>query len=172
MNLLSHRFSQNVSQNFCPVVWQVQGRNPYNIWFIFWEERWLLKFNLKFTDLYARTSLGYGQITSPNLILWIILLGWTPGALFWCIVLTLTFYNLKSNQNPKNLSNEWSNFSPPHNERPILNVLAISKVVLVLALRLANLSFWNLNYKLILCRIKKYFSIRYFGYLSSCLKTA
>ena len=97
MNLLSHRFSQNVSQNFCPVVWQVQGRNPYNIWFIFWEERWLLKFNLKFTDLYARTSLGYGQITSPNLILWIILMGWTPGALFRCIFLTLTFYNLKSN---------------------------------------------------------------------------
>ena len=137
----------NQKKNFYPVVWHSTGQKSLNIWFIFWEERWLLKFNLKFTDLYARTSLGYGQYTSPNLISWIILMGWTPGALFRCIFLTLTFYNLKSNQNPKNLSNEWSNFSPPHNERPILNVLAISKVVLVLALRLANLSFLNLNYK-------------------------
>ena len=29
----------------------LQGRNPYNFWFIFWEKRWLHKFILKFTDL-------------------------------------------------------------------------------------------------------------------------
>ena len=36
------------------LVWHstVQGRNPYNIWFIFWEKLWLHKFILKFTDLY------------------------------------------------------------------------------------------------------------------------
>ena len=30
----------------------IQGRNPYNILFIFWEKRQLHKFILKFTDLY------------------------------------------------------------------------------------------------------------------------
>ena len=29
----------------------LQGRNPYKIWFIFWEKRWIHKFILKFTDL-------------------------------------------------------------------------------------------------------------------------
>ena len=29
----------------------VQGRNPSNIWFIFWEKRWIHEFILKFTDL-------------------------------------------------------------------------------------------------------------------------
>ena len=32
----------------------LQGRNPYNIWFIFWEKQWLHKFILKFTDLYTQ----------------------------------------------------------------------------------------------------------------------
>ena len=29
----------------------LQGRNPFNFWFIFWEKRWLHKLILKFTDL-------------------------------------------------------------------------------------------------------------------------
>ena len=29
----------------------LQGRNPYNFWFTFWENRWLQKLILKFTDL-------------------------------------------------------------------------------------------------------------------------
>ena len=28
----------------------LQGRNPYNFWFIFWEKWWLHNFILKFTD--------------------------------------------------------------------------------------------------------------------------
>ena len=107
MNLWSHRFSQNMNQNFCPVVWHSTGQKSFNIWFIFWVKRWLLKFNMKFTDLYARTSLRYGQITSPNVILWIILMGWTPGALFWCIFFTLTFYNLKKFTSKSKKSIEW-----------------------------------------------------------------
>ena len=29
----------------------LQGRNPYNFWFLFWKQRWLHKFILKSTDL-------------------------------------------------------------------------------------------------------------------------
>ena len=35
----------------------VQGRNLYNIWFIFWEKRWFHKCILKFTDLYEGKTL-------------------------------------------------------------------------------------------------------------------
>ena len=50
MYLWSHRFSQIMNQIlYCATL---QGRNPYNIWFIFWKKWWLHKFILKFTDLY------------------------------------------------------------------------------------------------------------------------
>ena len=35
----------------------LQGRNPYNFWFIFREKWWLHKFILKFTDLYWLSDL-------------------------------------------------------------------------------------------------------------------
>ena len=39
----------------------LQGRNPYNFWFIFWENRWLYKFILKLTDLYDIFSSSKGS---------------------------------------------------------------------------------------------------------------
>ena len=49
MNLWSHRFSQNMNQilywisaRYCPTL---QGRNPYNFWFIFWNLLTLKKIN-------------------------------------------------------------------------------------------------------------------------------
>ena len=37
-----------ISALYCATL---QGRNPYNLWLIFWEKRWLHEFILKFTDL-------------------------------------------------------------------------------------------------------------------------
>ena len=53
-SLFLPKFLPKMNQkDFCPVFHSgtVQGRNPYNIWFIFWEKQWLHKFILKFTDL-------------------------------------------------------------------------------------------------------------------------
>ena len=44
--------SKSTGKETCKTHLCLQGRNPYNFWFIFWEKRWLHKFILKFTDLY------------------------------------------------------------------------------------------------------------------------
>ena len=41
---LTMLFDAVQNSSFCGTV---QGRNPHNIWFIFWEKRWLHKFILK-----------------------------------------------------------------------------------------------------------------------------
>ena len=41
MNLWSHRFSQNMNQNFCPVLCHTTGQKSLQCLFIFWEKRWL-----------------------------------------------------------------------------------------------------------------------------------
>ena len=73
MNLWSHFFSREVHllhlfnlfrPKYEPKIVRIsamyygtlQGRNPYNIWFIFWEKQWLHKFILKFTDIYFNSS--------------------------------------------------------------------------------------------------------------------
>ena len=38
-----------ISALYCATL---QGRNPYNFWFIFWEKPWLHKLILKFTEIY------------------------------------------------------------------------------------------------------------------------
>ena len=45
-----------ISAQYCATL---LGRNPYNFWFIFWENRWLHKCILKFTDLHNRNQSSY-----------------------------------------------------------------------------------------------------------------
>ena len=50
--IVSPKIWRNIYKDFCLVVCHtVQGRNPCNFSFIFWEKQWLHKFILKFTDL-------------------------------------------------------------------------------------------------------------------------
>ena len=39
-----------ITSLYCAIL---QGKNPYNFWFIFWQKRWLHKTILKFSDLYT-----------------------------------------------------------------------------------------------------------------------
>ena len=51
-SLFLRKYEPNIVRISALYCTTLQGRNPYNFWFIFWEKRWLHKFILKFTDPY------------------------------------------------------------------------------------------------------------------------
>ena len=79
------KYEPNIARISALYCGTVQVRNPYNIWFIFWEKRCLHKFILKFTDLQqsnpsqdllaktagiltVKCSLGQGLATNKNTV--------------------------------------------------------------------------------------------------------
>ena len=93
MNLWSHCFSRpvflpnfelkiaRISALYCVIL---QGRNPCNIWFVFWEKQWRHKLILKFTDLSASHQMFHFLFCQSfislekqtiDMNLWLILMG-------------------------------------------------------------------------------------------------